>query len=59
MEGRNAEITVDVLLQAGAKMSDNNVNGPDDAVVSEMIKHLPLEKICIITRCFQERFFFG
>ena len=31
-------------------------NGPEDAVVSEMIKQLPLEKIDIITRCFQERY---
>ena len=37
-------------------MSDNRVNVPDDAVVSEMIKHLPLQKICTITKCFQERF---
>ena len=37
-------------------MSDNKVSGPEDAVVSEMIKLLPLEKIYIITRCFQERF---
>ena len=37
-------------------MSENKVNGPEDAVVSEMIKQLPLEKIYIITRCFQERF---
>ena len=37
-------------------MSDDKVNGPDDAVVSEMTKHLPLEKLYIITRCFQERF---
>ena len=56
MDGRNAEITVDLVLHARAKMSDNRVNGPDDAVVSEMIKHLPVEKICIIARCFQERF---
>ena len=27
--------------QAGAKMSENKVNGPEDAVVSEMIKQLP------------------
>ena len=50
---RNAEITVDLVLQARAKMS---VNGPEDAVVSEMIKQLPLEKIFTITRCFQELF---
>ena len=36
-------------------MSENKVNGPEDAVVSEMIKQLPLEKIYIIKRCFQER----
>ena len=37
-------------------MSENKVNGPEDAVVSEMIKQLPLEKIHIVTKCFQERF---
>ena len=37
-EGRTAEITVDLVLQARAKMSDNKVNGPEDAIVSEMIK---------------------
>ena len=32
VEGRNAEeITVDLVLQARAKMSDNKVNGLDDA----------------------------
>ena len=36
-EGRTAEITVDLVLQARAKMSDNKVNGPEDAIVSEMI----------------------
>ena len=55
-DGRNAEITVDLVLQAKARMSDNKVNGPEDAVVSEMIKQLPLEKICKIMQCFQERF---
>ena len=30
--------------------------GLEDAVVSEMIKQLPLEKISTITKCFQERF---
>ena len=49
MDGRDAEITVDLVLQARAKMSDNKVNGPDDAVVSEMIKQLSSEKIFIIT----------
>ena len=48
--------SVDLVLQALAKMSDIKVIGPNDAIVSEMIKHLPLEKIYTITRCFQERF---
>ena len=37
-------------------MSENKVNGPEDAVVSEMIKKLPLEQIYILTKYFQERF---
>ena len=30
MGGRTAEITVDLVLQVRAKLSDNKVNGPDD-----------------------------
>ena len=41
-DGRGAEITVDLVLQARAKMADNKVNGPEDTVVSEMIKQLLL-----------------
>ena len=55
-EGRNAEITVDLVWQARAKLSEGKVNGPEDVIVSEMIKKLPMEKIYIIARCFQERF---
>ena len=44
-----------MVLQARAKLSDNKVNGPEDAVVSEMIKMLPLEKIYTLARCFQDR----
>ena len=36
-DGRRAESTVDLVLQARAKMSENKVNGPEDAVVIEMI----------------------
>ena len=36
--------------------SENKVNGPEDATVSEMMKRLSLGKIYAITRCFQERF---
>ena len=35
-EGRNAEITVDLVLQARAMSSDNKVNGLEDAIVSEI-----------------------
>ena len=56
VEGRTAEITGDLVLQARAKMSENNVNGPEDAMVSEMIKQLPLKKTYTIWKCFQERF---
>ena len=45
MEERHAEITLDLVLKARAKLSDNKVNGPEDAVVSEMISQLPLKKI--------------
>ena len=55
-DGRNAEITVDLVLQARAKLSDNIVNGPEDAIVNEMIKKLPMDKIYILARGFQERY---
>ena len=35
VDGRNAEITVDLVLQTRAKMSENKVNGPDDAVLDD------------------------
>ena len=50
-QGRVAEITVDLVLQARAKMSENEVDGPEDAVVGEMIKQLTQEKHAITT-CF-------
>ena len=55
VEGRTAKITVDLVLQARTKMSDNRVKWPDDAIESEMINQLLLEKYTI-TKCFQERF---
>ena len=55
-DGRNAEITADLVLQARARLSDNKVNGQEYTFVSEMIKRLPMEKIYTITTCFQERF---
>ena len=46
---------MDPVLQARAKLSENKVNGPEDAIVSEMIKRSPMEKIYTKTKCFQER----
>ena len=47
--GREAKITSDLALQARAKMSENKVDGPEDAVVSEM------SKTVIIAKYLQER----
>ena len=47
---------MDLVLQARAQQSENKVNGPGDAIVSEMTKRLLLEKIYTVTRRFQERF---
>ena len=49
------KITVDLVLQARAKLSDNKANGPEDVIVCEMIKKSPVEKICTMTKCCQER----
>ena len=46
-----------LVLQARAKLRDNKVNGPEDAVVGEMIKILLVEKMYTIARCFQDRFY--
>ena len=45
--GRRAQITIDLVLQARAKMSENRVNGPEDAVVSEITsrEHLHHHKV--------------
>ena len=47
-DGRRAEITVDLVLQAKAKMSENKV--------SEMIKQLLQEEVYFTTKCCQECF---
>ena len=57
-EGRNAEITVDLVLQARAKLGENRVNGLEDAIGSEMIQKLPMEKLSSVVQGFQERFLF-
>ena len=40
-------------MQIRAKMSDNKINAPGDATVSEMIKRMSLEKIYSIAECFR------
>ena len=42
-DGRTAEITVDLVLQARAKMLENKANGPEDATVSETMEQSPQE----------------
>ena len=42
------KITVDLVLQARAKLSDDKVNGPEDAIVSEMIKKMLMEKSTVL-----------
>ena len=54
--GLLAEITNDLVLHIRARMSQIKVNGPEDAVVNEMIEQLPREKIYGITEDFQELF---
>ena len=40
-----AEITLDLVLQARSQMSEDQVNGRQNATVSEMIKQLPQENL--------------
>ena len=52
---RGAEITLDLVLRARARMVEEEVHGPEDPVVTEMIRELPQEKIFDITKRFQKR----
>ena len=52
-DGRVAEITIDLMLQAWAKMSGNKVNGREDSIVIEMIKQLPQEKTTKLQDTFE------
>ena len=42
-------ITVDLVLQSRARMLENVGNGPEDAIVSEMIQQLPQKNMYAIT----------
>ena len=55
-DGRVAEITVELVLQARARMLENMAMGQKMPIVSEMIQQLPQENIYAITRCFRDRF---
>ena len=53
-DGRGAEITVVLVLQARAELREDTVNGLEDVIV--IIKKVPMEQIYTIAKCFQERF---
>ena len=53
-EGRNVEISVDVVLRARARSCDSKVHGPKEKIVSEMLKWLPLAKLYEVTKIHQE-----
>ena len=55
-EGRIEEITIDMVLRARARMAEEQVNGPEDSVVTEIVKEFPQEKILEITKSCQKRF---
>ena len=42
--------TTDLVQQARAKLSDNKVNGPEDAIVSETIKKVARGEECTLLR---------
>ena len=42
-EGRVAEITTDLVLEAWIKMAEERFNRPEDFLVTEMMKQLPQE----------------
>ena len=45
-----------MVLRAVAKTAEEEVDGPEDSVVTEMTKELPQEKIFEISKFFQHRF---
>ena len=54
--GRIAEISVDVVLQARARLCDNIVGGLKDKIVSEIVKRLPLTIVFKVANFFEEGF---
>ena len=48
--GRKREISVEMVLREG------KANGPEDCIVPEMLKELPLETVREITKYFNERY---
>ena len=49
-EGRIEEITIDMVLRAQARMAEEQVSGPEDSVVTAIVKEFPQEKILEITK---------
>ena len=54
--GESLKITIDLVLRDRARMGEEKVTGPEDAVVAELIKDLNQENVSAIARCFQARF---
>ena len=52
-DGHSAGVTVDLVLQARTKLSDNKVNGPEDAVMSEIVKKLPRKRFTLLRGAFR------
>ena len=50
------QITIDLVLQARAKLSDNKVNGPEDPIVSEMIKGCLWKRTVLLRDVFRSDF---
>ena len=52
----DAEITVDLVLRARGNMQLQKANEPDDFIVTEMLKELPIESTYEIAKLSQRRF---
>ena len=55
-EGREAEISVDPVLQTRARLCEGKVNGPRDTFVSETLERLPLANVNEVAKLFRGRF---
>ena len=54
--GEKSRDLCDTVLQTRSRLCDGKVHGPDDRLVSETLKRLPLVKIFEVANVFQEGF---